>query len=216
MNSAKALELKAFEGASDWSQARSMCLSLSGLWDLPTVSEIVENYNEFEAYNTFPQKSVESQTLGKSNLIWARSDEDDLNQQLITLSQVLKIDDGTLNMDSIAHSQIRTERLKIFRNQLRENIDRFARTQAEQNFLTGFLEIYITTDFGIEFPIDVNAPLGEQGEELAYQVSQVVPSEILMVLLKPSRIYVETQIENIGYELELLENGIQVICVKKD
>lgn len=213
--SARALQTQSLENASDWSQARSMCTSLGNDWDLPTVSDIIDSYDSFGIYNNYMQKNLQSQNLVQTNLFWARSDEDDLNQQLVNLSQVLKVDSVSLQIDSIAHSRIRTESLKNYRNRLRENIDRISRTQAEQNFLLGFLEIYNTTDFGKQFVIEVNTPLAEQGEELAYNVSQLVPSEILLVLLKPSRVYVETQIENIGYELELLEKGIQVICVQK-
>lgn len=210
-----AIEIRPLSTADTWSEARSMCLELGDNWDLPKVSEVIENFEVFEIYNFYLYKESKFKPISKIQLIWAKSDEEELNQQLVLKSQVMKVMNKGLNLDSVLHSNLRTYRLRSFRNLLIENINDLSFVEAESSSFNLF-DIYSFKEFSEAFKMTQDKPFLIQLQDLALDLDTFVSYKILILFSKPSRSDIEMEIENLGQELEVLERGLQVICVHKE
>lgn len=219
LSSAKAVastETARLEPALSWQQARGLCRDLGGNWDLPTVSEITTHSVSIEKFAKVLHKDLKSQKLSHYNLIWVRSDEEALNQQLVKSSQALKYDNLTGIYDAYILTTNYSAQRSRYVNALRENKVALARTTAEQNTLMAYLKDYKATGFAELYPIDEDYPISMQEGYVRMLPPQVLPNEILAILEKPSLRFVETEIENIQYELDVTSNGLEVICLKQD
>ncbi len=214
LNPVFAFETQRFHSATSWIEARQMCTSLGEGWDLPTLSEVKQTYDLFKNYNLLLKRELQSQRTVRSNLIWARSDEEYLNEQFIEKSQVLKIESETLNTDSLAPSIIRTLELKKYVRAMSEGINEISRQVEDQRNLINFLDTYHSTEFGQQYPIDENLPLSMQPDYVIFLPDSILPYEYLVILSKPSLRYIETEIQNVNFELQLFEEGLEVICIK--
>lgn len=215
-NDSEAYEVADQGRALTWIQARNLCLELGDDWDLPTVKDIQDQKIPSSKFNRVDVLDIKTQNLNTYYLIWTRSNEDELNSQFIRLSQALKLDLESGDIDSYPMSVLRTEQMYIYLNQLQSNRDLITRSVADHEVLMGFLEVYNSTELGRRYPIDEDLPLSQQPDYVIMLPETVIPQTILLILSKPSRRYVDTTIENIRFELEVIDDGLEVICIKSN
>lgn len=207
----KVIEL---DPVSTWIQARNRCLALGDNWDLPTVTDIQENKISTSKYNRVYYRDIKTQSLKSYFLVWTRSNEDELNQQFVRVSQALKLDLETGEIDSFNMSNARSVHMGIYLDQLEANKEKMTRSESDHTRLLRFLEAYHASDFGLQFPIDIDVPLSEQPEYVIMIPTAILPAEVLLILSKPSQRYVDTIIDNVELELEAISDGLGVICVQ--
>jgi hypothetical protein len=197
-----------------WIKARNLCLDLGADWDLPTLKDIQDQKVPTSKFNKVNVLDLKTQNLSSYYLIWTRSNEDELNGQFLRLSQALKIDLESGLIDSYPMSALRTEQMYNYLSQLVVNRDAISRSDSDHEVLMSFLELYDSTELGRRYPLDSDLPLSQQPDYVIMLPETVIPQNILLILSKPSRRYVDTTIENVRYELEATNNGLEVLCVK--
>lgn len=213
---AASVETARMAPALTWEQARGLCRELGSDWDLPTVSDVTSQSVSSDLFARVSIKNLKSQQTVYYNLIWVRSDEEELNQQLVKMSQALKYEKQTgdfdtypLDLKSIAY---KTNYLNI----LKENKNAIARTPSEQDVLSNYLKSYKGTEFGRRYPIDEDYPLEMQPGYIMMLPPELLPLEIQLILAKPSVRWIETEIENMESELKTTSHGLDVICLKQN
>ena len=215
-NDSAAYEVADQGRALTWIQARNLCLELGDDWDLPTVKDIQDDKVPHSKFNRVDVLDIKTQNLNSYYLIWTRSNEDELNSQFIRLSQALKLDLESGEIDAYPMTAVRTEQMYIYLNQLQTNRDLITRSDSDHETLMVFLEVYNSTELGRRYPIDEDFPLSQQPDYVIMLPETVVPQNILRILSKPSRRYVDTTIENISYELDVIDDGLEVVCVRSN
>lgn len=215
-NAVASAETARMAPATTWEQARNLCRELGPSWDLPTVSDITTHAVSIDLFAKVLIKNLKSQQTEHYNLIWVRSDEEQLNQQFIKLSQALKYINQTGDFDAYILDRTMIARRANYLNVLRENKSNIARTATEQEALLNYLRSYRLTTFGRDYPIDEDLPSEMQAGYVAMLFPELLPLEIKIILDKPSLRWIETEIENMQFELKATSEGLDVICLKQD
>lgn len=213
---ASTFEIEMAPPAISWIEARSICQEKGFGWDLPKVSDILEAKISEDLFTRVPYKDLKTQKTSYYNLVWVRSDEDELNVQLIENPQALKYIDSDKEYDAYPLSAAITAERRKYLGLLKEKKNKLARTQDEQAKVVAHLENYHKTSFGSNYPLDEDLPLELQPEYVPMLPRHFMPLEILTLLYKPSLRFIETEIDNLQYELESTSNGLDVVCVKNE
>lgn len=197
-----------------WSEARRECKKLEGNWDLPFAEQVMSGEISLEKYDRIKIVDFKSQKVTYNYLVWIRSDEDSLNQQLIERSQALRFSEDFSYYDNYNFSTFELENVKFRVEQLKENFGNIVRTNEEQTKLMRFLNEYKDSNFSNMYPIDPYIPLELQFVDLYYLPREIMSYEMIEILTKPSARFMENFIDNIGFEIEKLAKGIKVICLE--
>lgn len=198
-----------------WSEARSLCRSQGKNWDLPTMDQVLSENFIFSDANKVSMRELKSQNIKNYYLVWTRANDEVLNHQLVELSQALKIDNASERIDSYIITPKKVEMLKAYLHEITEKADIIARSSENQRILIQFLEQYNSTQLGVKFPIDADLPLSEQPEYISYIPADLLPTNILQILTRPSAKYLQTEIENIQFELGIIFDGLSVTCIRE-
>jgi uncharacterized protein YfkK (UPF0435 family) len=208
------LAFKASGGALNWKQARTECTSIGEDWDLPTVDQALSDGFKSHLINPLKTRELKSQRVKTYFLTWAKSNEEELNQQLVEISQALKIDIEKDVFDSYPMSRQRIQGLNKYYEQLIQDRDKITRTATDQNKLLSFLESYHATEFGSVYRIDEDLPMSLQAPYVLMLPDNILPADIFIILSKPSARYVQTEIDNMEFEMSSISGGIEVVCVQ--
>ena len=95
------IDVKQLSPALNWKQARTECTNLGDTWDLPTVEQALSDEFESKLVNPLKVRDLKSQRIKTYFLVWVKSDQEELNQQLVEVSQALKIDYETATVDEV-------------------------------------------------------------------------------------------------------------------
>lgn len=196
-----------------WAEARNLCKSYGQGWDLPTVSDIIDGRISQEELEMVFYRTLSSEDRMFYNLVWARSNEEDLNKQLLDSSQALKFypADGTIN--SYILSEFIIEKNKLSLDLMIRNFESIVRSDKDHFELVQFLEVYNSTEFGQQFPIDKDRPLIELPAYIKMLPPSLLPEFFFDILTRPSAQYLSLVIDNLKYEIDTLSEGLQTFCV---
>ncbi len=209
-------QLLELEAATSWSEARDLCRSYGSQWDLPVVSDITEARIPSEKLSKINYKTLDSEVTETYNLVWIRSAEESLNEQLMKTSEALVSYSNKKAIESLSITAERIEANKARLEQLNFSFEQLSRSSDDQYKLLNFLESYSNTKTGLRYPIDSDLPLAEQPIYIKMLPPSLFPDDILEILLKPSQRYLYLLIENLSYELDALSEGLPTICVQQN
>lgn len=200
--------------AYSWSEARNLCHDYGSDWDLPSLNDIQRQKIDFPNLNKIFFRNLHLEDFSFYHLIWTKSNQDELNQQFIDVSQALKYDPETREIDAYLMSSLHTLQLADFFSMLVFNQSEMTRAEIDHEYLLAFLEHYHTTELGVRYPIDQDVPLSEQPEYLNILPKTILPLQIIQILSKPSARYVEVTMFNVENELKTIMEGLEVLCVQ--